>query len=394
MALVLVTMLTTASVREGAWRFPSASLLLFTMLAWLPLLVRTRWPLAALAGAVTAECLHLSLVPFIDPGLKTPIAMGAYQPVPLATMVAAYTVAGRRPWRIGWTAGSAAAVVLLVVSVLARPLSLLATDMVMFNLVVIATGVGAVVTGRRKRVEQSERDRQENTRRHVVAERLRIARELHDVLAHRLTLVNAQAGVAAYLLNSDPKAASTALTDITQHTERALDELRATVGLLRQEGEPAGNPAGSLWPVPGLARLDGLLAEFRSAGEKVYLTTVGTPRPLPASVDLAAYRITQEALTNAAKHAPGAAAHLTLDWSQQRLDLRVENGPRTDWRRTGPAGGTGHGLIGMRERAHACGGQVTIQHLLDGGFLVHATLPVANDRKISDTPPAPGTETS
>jgi signal transduction histidine kinase len=220
----------------------------------------------------------------------------------------------------------------------------------------------------------------EATRREVIAERLRIARDLHDVLAHHLTLVNAQAGVAAYLLHTDPQAASTALHDITRNTRNALDELRVTVGLLRQDDEPA--PPGQdhpLHPVPGLDRLDQLLADFRSAGATVSLTVTGSPQALPPSADLAAYRIIQEALTNATKHAPGAPIDLDVHWGQGRLDLRVANGPAPGH----PAGhrgpGTGHGLIGMRERTHSCGGTLTARADAMGGFAVDAAIPIHDD---------------
>ncbi|TCO32325.1 signal transduction histidine kinase [Kribbella orskensis] len=382
LTVVLVVMLTTATVREGHAEFPSATLLAFTVVAWLPLLLRTRWPLAALAGVVTAESLHLILVPYIDPGLTltAPLAMGAYQPVPLATMVAAWTVAARRPRRIGWPAGLGAAVVLFAVAVIARPLALLATDLVMFQLVVIATAAGSLVTARRERREQAERERRTEIRQHIVDERLRIARDLHDTLAHHLTVVNAQAGVANHLLSTNPTAAATALTDITKHTMRALDELRATIGLLRYDtdfGNRAADTSDGLRPVPGLDRLDELLAGSRSAGVDLSLTVVGTPLQLPGSVDVAAYRIVQEALTNVAKHAPGATAEVTLTWSPTQLDLEIRNSPTVDRHRTESAPGTGHGLIGMRERAHACGGDVTTQPRPDGGYLVHATLPAA-----------------
>ncbi|MFI6226947.1 sensor histidine kinase [Micromonospora echinospora] len=380
---VLAVMLFTATIRQGHAAFPGTLLLAFTLLAWLPLVLRTRWPLIALAAVVTVEAAHLIVVDYLEPGqtLTAPLAMGAYQPVPLATMIAVWTVASRRPRRVGWTAGISAALLLLTVSVVARPLDLLATDLVMFQLVVIATAVGALVTARRERAERAERDKQDAVRRHVADERLRIARDLHDTLAHHLTVVNAQAGVANYLLRANPDAAAAALTDITEHTRRALDELRATIGLLRYDtGDtdrgPSAERAEDLRPVPGLDRLDELVAASRSAGVDVSVTVVGAPRPLPVSVGTAAYRIVQEALTNTAKHAPGATAEVTLAWSATRLEVEIRNGPPPGGRPAEPTLGTGHGLIGMRERAHACGGDVTTHHLRDGGHLVHATLPV------------------
>jgi len=376
---VLAVMLTVVTVRQGHEEFPGTTLLTFTILSWLPLLVRTRWPLAALIAVVVAECLDLVVVPFVDPGLRTPIAMGAYQPVPVATMVAAWTFASRSSRRLGWAVGGGAAGTLLVVGLIARPLTLLATDMVMFNLVMMATATGVLVASRLDRVRREAGERQDETRRQVVGERLRIARDLHDVLAHHLTLVNAQAGVANYLLQTNPQAASTALADISQHTRQALDELRATVGLLRQDGDPL--PAGSaesLRPAPGLERLDELITGFRSAGASIPLVVTGTPGPLAASGDLGAYRIIQEALTNATKHAPGAQVRVSLHWSARGLDLSVANGPVLDSHRAQRAPGTGHGLIGMRERARASGGDLTAERLPDGGFVVRGSIPAGD----------------
>ena len=376
--VALACMLLTATVRQGHAEFPGTLLLAFTLLAWAPLVLRTRWTLAALAGVVTVEALHLIVVPAIDPGqtLTGPLAMGAYQPVPLATMIAVWTVAARRPRRLGWAAGIGAGLLLFGVGVVAQPLDLLVTDLVMFQVVVIATTAGAQVTARRERIERTRRDKDDAIRRHVTDERLRIARDLHDTLAHHLTVVNAQAGVANYLLRANPDAAAKALTGITEHTLRALDDLRATIGLLRYDtdGEPT-DPAHELRPVPGIDRLTELQDAAEAAGVNVSVTVDGTPRTLPVSVNTAAYRIVQEALTNAAKHAPGTTADITLTWSAAQLDVRVRNGPPKDALPADPAPGTGHGLIGMRERAHACGGTVITRHLSDGGYLVHATLP-------------------
>jgi len=305
----------------------------------------------------------------------------------VATMVAAFTVANQVPRRTAWIAGGSAATVLLVVSLMTRPLALLATDIVMLlNLVVIATAVGRIIAGGRERIARKVLEREEHTHREVEAERLRIARELHDVLAHHLTLVNAQAGVADYLLRTNPQAAAEALRGLTQHTRSALDELRATVGLLRQEGDTsqgAIDGVDALHPAPGLERLDELLDGFRTAGSDVRLTVTGEPRDLPPRGDLAVYRIIQEALTNATKHAAGAPAHVTLDWSGGQLQLRVTNDPALDV----PAGhrspGTGHGLIGMRERALAAGGSLRTERPSAGGFVVSATIPAET------IPPAP-----
>ena len=390
----LVLMLVAVTLRQGHQEYPGPALLIFSVLAWLPLVARTRWPLGALVGTVVAESLHLTLVPFVAPGLATPIALAAYQPVPVATMVAAFTVATRIPRRTAWFAGGGAAVVLFVVSLLTRPLTLLATDVVMLlNLVVIATAVGAIIAGHRERVAREVREREEHTRREVEDERLRIARDLHDVLAHSLTLVNAQAAVADYLLRTDPQAAADALHGLALTTRRALDELRATVGLLRQDDDTADRAIAApdgLHPAPGLERLGELLDGFRAAGTDVRLTVTGDPQLLPPRGDLAAYRIIQESLTNATKHAPGAPTQVALDWGGDTLQVRVTNDRAVGVpaRHRGP--GTGHGLIGMRERALAAGGSLQTERPGDGGFIVRATIPAEGREQAPDHTPSTG----
>jgi len=386
---MLAMMLTTASVRTSQFVAPGPALLTFTLLAWGALLFRTYRPVLALAGTVVFElCILVFLAVPTSLALQTS-GMGAYQPVPLASMVAAYTVASRTPQRFGWTAGTVAGGLLFAASALTHPTSFLLADLVMFYLVLSGTGVGVIVTARRDRAERLVRDAAESTARAVLDERLHIARELHDVLAHNLTLINAQAGVAEYLLSTRPEDAAVALRDITQHTARAIDELRATLGLLRSDGSPStgtstGTSTGAATgmstdgvegPTPGIDQLAELAGAFRSAGTTVEVAVTGERGELDQHADLAAYRIVQEALTNAAKHAPGTAVGVTLDWSADALAIRVSNAapPRAS---RAAAPGTGHGLIGMRERAEAAGGAFDAGAVRDGGFLVSATLPV------------------
>ncbi|MCV2395692.1 sensor histidine kinase [Actinotalea sp. M2MS4P-6] len=368
----LAVMLTTVWVRQQQATFPGPALLIATVAAWAPLLLRTRAPLIVLGATVAIESAHLAFVPVVDTGLTAAEAMGVYQPVPIATMVAAWTVASRAPRWIGWVAGSVSALVLLAVALVAHPLDLLATDLVMANLVVIATGAGVGVAAWRDRVDREEREREDRTRRAVIDERLRIARELHDVLAHNLTLVNAQASVAEYLMHQDADAAAEALRGISRHTAQAITDLRATVGLLRRDGEdePAGEDRG---PVPGLARLAGLVDDLASTGAEIELEVSGAPVELDELADLAAYRIVQEALTNAMKHAPDAPVTVRLAWTDGGLEIRVVNAAPP--RPAGPAPGTGHGLLGMRERARAAGGTFTVSQESGGSFSVAASLP-------------------
>lgn len=395
---MLAAMLTTVSLRSGVFEMPDSTLLVFTVAAWAPLLVRTYRPLVALAGTVLVESAHLALIPVVDPDAVQTVAMAAYQPVPLATLAAAFTVASRTPRRTGWVAGIGAGLVLGVVAMATRPQSLFATDVVMVNLVMIATAVGALVAGRSDRIAREAHEREDEKERAVVDERLRIARELHDVLAHNITLVNAQASVAHYLLRTDPDAAARALQNITTHSERAIDELRATVGLLRHEDRVAASEAqAALQPVPDLDRLDDLLAGFRTAGATIDLLVTGERRTLAPHGEVAVHRIVQEALTNATKHAPHAPVRVSLTWADDRLDVLVVNAAPVDAGRRRPAPGTGHGLIGMRERALATGGTFRSERLPGGGFLVAATIPAeppapASAPASASAPPAVPTE--
>jgi signal transduction histidine kinase len=222
----------------------------------------------------------------------------------------------------------------------------------------------------RERAERAERTREEEARRRVAEERLRIARDLHDVVAHHIALVNVQAGVAAHVMDKRPDQAKEALAHVREASRSALDELRVTVGLLRQSGDPEAPTE----PAPGLAVLDELLDTFRNAGLPVELARTDQGTELPAAVDLAAYRIIQEALTNVRKHAgPDARAEVSV----VRVGRTVEVTVLDDGAPTGQAAdGGGHGLLGMRERATALGGALSAGPRYGGGFRVQAILPV------------------
>ncbi|MFE6334211.1 sensor histidine kinase [Streptomyces sp. NPDC057798] len=220
------------------------------------------------------------------------------------------------------------------------------------------------------RAEHAERTREEEARHRVIEERVRIARELHDVVAHHMALANAQAGTIAHLWNTRPQQVEGILTDLTRTTTTALRELQATVGLLRQPDD-SDEP---LQPAPGLALLPDLVSAFASAGLHIALTTEGQARPLCPGADLTAFRILQEALTNVAKHAPVTTAHVHLAYTPDQLTLTVSN----DSSSLPPphAADGGFGLIGMRERAQSAGGRLTAGHRPDGGYAVTAQLPI------------------
>ncbi|GHB55836.1 two-component sensor histidine kinase [Streptomyces cirratus] len=220
----------------------------------------------------------------------------------------------------------------------------------------------------RLRREQWARDRAERAaaeHRRAGEERLRIARELHDVLAHSLSVIHVQAGVGLALLDSDREQARTALTTIKAASKEALGEVRQVLDTLRAPGEAPRAPA------PGLGRLDELVAQAASAGLTV--TVEGEPGALPAATDLAAFRIVQEALTNVVRHSASRTARVRIARGPGRLELGVDDdGPATG----DEAGGSGTGLIGMRERAAAQGGTMEAGPRPDGGFRVLARLPL------------------
>jgi signal transduction histidine kinase len=217
---------------------------------------------------------------------------------------------------------------------------------------------------------QLERERELNVARALADERARIARELHDVVAHTMSVVAIQADAAEAVLDADPGRARVPLETIRRSATEALAEMRQLLTVLRAD-EPAGEIA--LAPSPGLDQLPALIDRARAAGVQVTLEVTGPAQSVPASLDLSAYRIIQEALTNVAKHAPGAPASILLDWRQDAVAIEIRN-PGTSLK---PAGtnGAGHGLIGMRERVRMLGGDFDAGEANGDGFIVSAVLP-------------------
>jgi signal transduction histidine kinase len=220
-----------------------------------------------------------------------------------------------------------------------------------------------------ERLELAERTREDEARRRVEQERLRIARDLHDAVAHALTTINVQAGVAAHLLDQNPGNARAALETIEEASHEALDELRATLGILRERG----GEAAPLDPAPTLDAVGALVERARNHGLDVGLEIRGEwPRRLPEAVQLAAYRIIQESLTNASRHAAGAPARVELSFERDRLLITIENGPGAA--SNGSSNGARVGIVGMQERAAAVGGALRATSSPDG-FRVAAELP-------------------
>ncbi|HZX39832.1 MAG TPA: sensor histidine kinase [Streptomyces sp.] len=299
-------------------------------------------------------------------------------PVAMSAVIALYTVASRtdRPttWRVG----------LLTMTVLTGTAMFFGSapwytqeNLGIFAWTGMAGAAGDAVRSRRafvdairERAERAERTREEEARRRVAEERLRIARDLHDVVAHHIALVNVQAGVAAHVMDRRPDQAKEALEHVREASRSALNELRATVGLLRQSGDPEAPTE----PAPGLDVLDELVITFRQAGLPVEVARADDGVRLPAAVDLAVYRIIQEALTNVQKHAGSdAKAEVSVIRVGPTLEVTVlDNGAETE----GPKDGGGHGLLGMRERVTALGGGLTAGPRYGGGFRVQAILPL------------------
>jgi signal transduction histidine kinase len=231
--------------------------------------------------------------------------------------------------------------------------------------------VGRLVRIRGERAAQLEREHAAEARRAVVEERTRIARELHDVVAHRVSLMTVQAGAAKTVAADDPEGASQAMQAVETAGRQALDELRHLLGVLRPEAE-----AEALGPQAGLADVPRLVEQLRAAGLDVTLAMDGEPADLPAPVDLSAYRIVQEALTNALKHAgPGARTEVRLHTDDRGVDIEVLD----DGRGATTLTGSGHGIIGMRERALLLGGRLDAGLRPGGGFQVVARLPVRDE---------------
>ncbi|WP_405957342.1 sensor histidine kinase [Streptomyces phaeochromogenes] len=233
------------------------------------------------------------------------------------------------------------------------------------------------------RARRLERERAADTARAVARERAQIARDMHDILAHAVSLMVVQAEAGPVVVRSDPERAETAFDAIAAAGRDAMNQLRRILGVLKDE--PVNGTSARL-PQPGVAALTDLARQVaESTGLRVELHATGEPRPLHPDTEVAAYRVVQEALTNTVKHAYASLARVELDWTEDELTLTVTDDGRgpTDRGAGGSAsgGGAGHGLIGIRERAAACGGTARTGPGPDGGFQVAVRLPVAADRQ-------------
>jgi signal transduction histidine kinase len=312
----------------------------------------------------------------------------------LALLVSLYTVAAYRPRRWAVAAASVVEVGVVLAAVRFSPArGLIASLIFLTGLAAAAFFIGTSVQNRRAylgalvdRAAWLERERDQQARLVATAERARIARELHDIVAHSLTVVVTMAEAAAVTSETDPSAARQAMTQVATTGRTALGEMRRLLGVLRTDQvATAGEDPGSRAPAPGLDRVDELVASARSAGLPVRLTVSGPTRPLPSTLDSTAYRVIQESLTNALRHAvEPTGVHVRLHWAAEDLVIDVTDDGRrahagADHRGEGHGGHGqgGHGLSGMRERLLVFGGSVSTGPDPSGGWAVRAVLPLA-----------------
>ncbi|NUQ95443.1 MAG: sensor histidine kinase [Streptomyces sp.] len=362
---LIATALTTVAVLLGreavAQGWPALDPLawILVLLATLPLALRTKAPVTVFAFVHAVGVLYISL---------------GYWPVVITfgPMLAVYTVASVRPARTTAVCAAVMGGVWVYAGLVTDGSSMASViaQAVAYPLVFWWFGHIARRTAeltRQLRAEQAERARRE-----VAEERVRIARELHDVVAHHMAVINVQAGLARFVFTTDAPTAREALDTIAGASGEALEELRRMLGLLRAEGVSGADGA----PAPGLGQLAEMVDRVRAGGVPVDLRVTGEPRPLPPGVQLCLYRVVQEALTNVLKHAPGANAAVELAYRAGEMTVSVtDDGKGVDPDRKRGRGG--HGLIGMRERAKLYGGTIVVGPRSEGGFGVHLTLPTS-----------------
>jgi signal transduction histidine kinase len=350
--------LTTLAARHRTDRL-SLDLLSYLLLAVGPvaLLWRRRSPVGVLAVVMGACVLYFAL------GYP-------YGPAWLALIVALWTAVTGGARRAAWvTTFVGLAVYFTLATVVGRvePINPATVAAHTSSLLLVLAVAELVMAGRQRRLA-ADRTRAEEDRRRAGEERMRIARELHDVLAHNISLINVQAGVALHLMDEQPGQSRSALVAIKQASNDALGELRSVLDVLRQ-----GDEAPPRAPASGLAHLDSLVSGAGAAGLEVRTRVEGTPRPLSAGTDLAAYRIIQEALTNVTRHAGPATASVLVRYTQDGLTVQVDDDGRGP---SSPNGSGGNGIRGMRERVAALGGDLEAGARPGGGFRVLAHLPL------------------
>jgi signal transduction histidine kinase len=340
-----------------------------------------RWLIALITAALTAPLALRRYAPLavLVWTVAAAIALAALEPdlsqvaIPLSLLLAIFSVGFELDARralLGFGLVFAAFGVATVAAGL--PIEDLVLGTVLYG---VAWAAGRGLRGRTRQVDalseraaRLERDREQQERAAVAAERARIARELHDIVSHSISVVVLQTQAVRRRLRQEQQSERDDLEAVEATARQALAEMRRLFGVLRADGDPP-----SLEPQPGLDQLERLLAEVRAAGLAAELTVEGARVPLPPGVDLAAFRIVQEALTNVRKHAPSAHASVFVRFDERRLEIAVrDDGPGEIANGRPP----GHGLIGMRERVALYGGSLETGRAPGGGFQVSATLPI------------------
>jgi signal transduction histidine kinase len=371
--LAVCAALITLAVSAGPYPHDRGLRFLLAFVICGSIVLLRRWPLPVLAAATLANTMVMA-------------AGNAPLPFGIVLGLASYLAASRLPRRVSIPAAAASAAALgaaLVYAALTATHGSAAAEAVEGFLPLVAGWfTGDSVAARRRYLaglaEQAQKERAaevERARQQVREERVRIARELHDVVAHTLTVMTVQAGVGRRLMAKRPEQASTALESIETIGRTAQEELRVVLGLLRDEE----NGTAALAPAPRLVDVKELAETVRASGTPVDLHMSGTDRPLSPALELSVYRVVQEALTNVVKHAPGARAAVDLAVCDHeiRLDVTDDGGPARPPEGDGERqAGPGHGIVGMRERIAAFGGRLTAEPLAARGFRVTAQVPI------------------
>jgi signal transduction histidine kinase len=380
-----------AAVQSASAAFVALPIrLVLAAAVFFPVALRRRHPVPAFCALIIFAVLATA----IGPAGSAVIFLAA------AYVLYTVTVSGNRQTGVAALAFALAVVAALVLLARVHPIPVNrgnGVDVVVAFPLIISWMTGYSVRQRRLYAQMLQH---EATSSAVAEERLRIARELHDVVAHSMSVIAVQAGYGQYVIDASPADARDALGAIQATSRDALEEMRRMLGVLRQRdvsgpvrpappgtsmpvpraaaGASPAAGAAPLAPAPGLADLDRLLQRTRGASVQVSLERSGQVRAVPAGVDLSAYRIIQEALTNVVRHAGGGArCTVSVGYGDEALDIRVtDDGGRSLVLTPAAVTGTGHGIIGMRERANLCGGEFSAGPLPDGGFQVTATLPL------------------
>lgn len=359
-AVVVTGVSLAGSATAASWHHEPVTPAGYVLLAvgGVSLIARRRYPATVLGVALAAALLAGPLGQARTGWLAVIVAFFAAvrarrRAAVIASLVIGYLVAVWPPWLIGSHGHTTPTFALALLCGLLALLS-----------------VAELVRAAAQRRLAAQRLREQELLRLAGEERMRMARDLHDVVAHNISVINVQASTALHLAPRQPERAVQALSTISDVSSQALAELRSVLGVLRADGDAAPRA-----PAPGLAELDTLIGNMAAAGLKVELETEGSPAPLPASVDLAAYRIIQEALTNSARHSGATRATVRVRYTGSEVEIEVDDEGTAGPKPARPAG-TGSGIAGMTDRAQALGGTLAAGPRPGGGYRVTAMLPV------------------